>query len=382
MIAPWILYTIAVSSLLAGAALVLERIARLMRWPTRGIWLATVLGSVLLPALADGFAHPAPSQLGTGAASGTTGPHISFDALLLVLWVIASLVMMIRLVVTTRRLRRHRRNWRSGQVDGTPVLLTREIGPALVGLMHPRPVVPAWTLELDAREQRLILLHETEHARASDPWLSVAGVVSTILTPWNPALWWSVRRLRLAVEMDCDTRVLRSGVDARSYASLLLAVGERAARTQFAWEIALAGSQSLLERRILAMTAPSSPRRPRLAIAGLGVAAILTLLLACEAPVPDQVLPGPAASTREPPAQRQLGAEVPTTVVVNGVPTTQMKLIYRIYRVDPGQGEHANAERKAQPGDTGAIMLPGDRVYLYYTTNNAARGRDHTPERP
>lgn len=48
--------------------------------------------------------------------------------------------------------------------------------------------------------------------------------------PWNPALWWIVRRLRLAIETDCDRRVLHAGTDVHAYGVLLLNAAARYAR--------------------------------------------------------------------------------------------------------------------------------------------------------
>jgi hypothetical protein len=114
-----------------------------------------------------------------------------------------------------------------------------------------------------------------------------------VVMPWNPALWWATLRLRLAVEMDCDRRLLRRGVDPRRYATLLLAVGEHKSTTPFAWATALGDSTSSLEKRVIAMLSPVHPRHPRLAVAALTAAAIAIALIACASPVPDSIMPPP-----------------------------------------------------------------------------------------
>ena len=35
--------------------------------------------------------------------------------------------------------------------------------------------------------------------------------MAVVLMPWNLPLWWQWRRLRFAIEVDCDARVLASG---------------------------------------------------------------------------------------------------------------------------------------------------------------------------
>ncbi len=75
--------------------------------------------------------------------------------------------------------------------------------------------------------QSLILEHERQHMLARDPLLLRAGILLVMLVPWNLPLWWQLRRLRLAIELDCDARVLGSGADAIRYAEVLLGVVRR-----------------------------------------------------------------------------------------------------------------------------------------------------------
>jgi hypothetical protein len=140
----------------------------------------------------------------------------------------------------------------------------------------------------------LVLAHEGEHLRAGDPRLLLAAILMLVACPWNPALWWQWCRLRQAVEVDCDLRVLRRGLDRHRYTCLLVAVAERGTAHRLALA-SLAESRSLLERRIEVMVAPPSRRWPaRAALA----AAIATLLVtaACrmDRPTLDLTAPAPA----------------------------------------------------------------------------------------
>jgi hypothetical protein len=157
-------------------------------------------------------------------------------------------------------------------------------------------VFPFWTLTLDDRQRRLMLAHEEEHVRARDPWLLAAAGFALVAVPWNVAAWWLVRRLRLAVEMDCDARVLGRGRDVASYGALLLAVGGRASR-RLIGAAALGEPASFLEQRIRSMTA-AVPHRYLRQAAGLVAIAAGALVLACEAPrpvAPQESLGGRAA---------------------------------------------------------------------------------------
>ena len=50
--------------------------------------------------------------------------------------------------------------------------------------------------------------HVLEASHGRDPLVLHAAALLALVTPWNLALWWLNRRLRLAVELDCDARVL------------------------------------------------------------------------------------------------------------------------------------------------------------------------------
>jgi hypothetical protein len=91
--------------------------------------------------------------------------------------------------------------------------------------------------------------------------------------PWNLPLWWQLRRLRFAVEIDCDARVLQRGYDVSRYGETLIAVGERQSAT-VAMMAAMAEQGSLLEQRIRNMVRKKTryARTTAVALACLGIA--------------------------------------------------------------------------------------------------------------
>jgi TonB-dependent SusC/RagA subfamily outer membrane receptor len=175
--------------------------------------------------------------------------------------------------------------WKTQRVGEEEVLVSEEMGPAVLGLIRPRIVLPVWALELGQEKLEMILLHEREHQRARDPALLTLGLLLAAITPWNPGLWWMTRRLHLAVEGDCDGRVLARGVPPKSYGSLLLEVAS-GARGLSALAPALAeGGLTFLERRLLMIR--STVRKHRFGVAALAALASGGLLaLACETPTP------------------------------------------------------------------------------------------------
>jgi hypothetical protein len=129
-----------------------------------------------------------------------------------------------------------------------------------------------------------MLDHELEHLSAGDPKLLLFAGVMLVLFPWNAALWLMTRRLRLAIEIDCDSRVVRGSDAADEYGLFLVAVGERRAHGLFL-AASLAERRSSLERRIYAMTS-LRPRYPILASLPFAALALGATVLAAQTPTP------------------------------------------------------------------------------------------------
>jgi hypothetical protein len=209
---------------------------------------------------------------------------------LVVGWGAASVALTLLLLGVSLAQRRASRRWPTQCLDGTRVLVAPDVGPLVSGLWRLQIVLPRWALERSSAEQRMMLTHEEEHRRARDPNLLLLGVLATVLVPWNVALWWQLRRLRLAIETDCDRRVLDAGADVHGYGSLLLDVGSRSVRQFVLAGAAFSETPSLLERRIEVMTAPA-PRHPVARAFALGTVAAGALALACAAPRPAAIRP-------------------------------------------------------------------------------------------
>ena len=332
MIALWLLYALAIGLLASLAAAALERLLRLWRLPLRGVWAAAVLVTLLAPLVVrlapapaagvvvgpvtavglDPAAADAPAVLGPldrllaardallRAADGLARRLAPLDRPLLAAWAAASALLLLALGRSMVQLRRRRRRWERRVVDGHEVLVAPDTGPAVVGGGPIRVVLPGWALELDRPLRAMVLRHETEHLRAGDPQLLLAGVLALAATPWNAALWWQLGRLRLAVELDCDRRVLAAHGDVERYGLLLMAVGQRAGGLLRLATPALSERTRDLERRITAMTTRPPRRRLHQAVALAAVVALGTAA-ACMVPSPNQV----AGPTNAPAPQAQ-----------------------------------------------------------------------------
>lgn len=303
MIAAWMLYCVVIGMALTVVGVALERGLHLAGRPTRWAWVAALAGCFAIPAAAwlqpDAFTTvtiPIPPvavtqvtnvvapRLAEAARPARTLALGDLDGALRWGWGVSSVVLLCVFGAAALRLAVLRRSWRATRVDGRPVLVSGNVGPAVTGLWRPKVIVPGWALALGEPQRRLMLSHEEEHVRAGDPWLLAFGAAALVLMPWNPALWWQVRRLRLAVEIDCDARVLARGGTPPEYGELLLQVGRR--RTHLAVAgLALGEPVSFLEHRIRRMaTALPRWRWPRVA-AALTIAAG-TIVGALEAPRP------------------------------------------------------------------------------------------------
>jgi hypothetical protein len=116
-------------------------------------------------------------------------------------------------------------------------------------------------------------------------------------------------RLRLAVELDCDARVLRAGTTPHIYGNLLIDVAALHAGHR-APAIALLDPPSNLQRRLNAMR-PQSIRFTGLRLTAAGIVALGALIVACQAELPtDSQVTQMDAASMERVATRHLGDSV------------------------------------------------------------------------
>lgn len=201
-------------------------------------------------------------------------------------WTLLSLLMVTWLTAGIFHWRRAQRLWRRTTLDGVEVDVSPFTGPAVLGFLTHRIVVPAWATTMDPEHRQLVLAHECEHIKARDPERLLIAIAALALMPWNLGLWWCAARLRRAIELDCDSRVLRRFPNARAYGHVLLDVAARGRNTGLIAipMVGLLHPASQLELRLRAMT---RTRRAgyRSALAG-GLAAMLAVSAAFTAPVP------------------------------------------------------------------------------------------------
>lgn len=301
MIAAWMLYAIVVGALIGAAAVAGERVASALKVPSRFVWVGAFIVAIVWPALSVLRARDSgvgitrtmlPFVVTVQRASALAVTSIGrswiavLDATLLIVWGVATALLLLRMLRALRDLERRRVHWRTERLDDMPVRISPDVGPAVVGLRRMEIVLPDWTLALDHPLRAMVLRHEAEHREARDPYVLRAASLALALMPWNLALWWQARRLRLAIELDCDTRVLRAHPRPERYGLLLLAVAQRRGAANMLSAVTLAEPTSHLERRIIAMR--NTPVRfPRLRVLGFAAAAVTAVVVACSVGGPD-----------------------------------------------------------------------------------------------
>jgi TonB family protein len=293
----WMLYCVLIAAMLAAGAAAWEGAARWSGRPARWGWLAALMGSVTLPWLLRlvperGWVETIPAaatmlrmEALTPGSAAPAGAVWSAQEMGLALWLGISVLMLAYVAVLLLRLARARQRWRVTELDGDAVLMTADVGPAVVGLRRAVVVLPSWVTELDAELRSLLLRHERAHVQAGDPRLLLTSLVLLAVMPWNPVVWLLALRLRNAIELDCDARVLSAGADPRRYGSLLLEVGRR--RSSHALVMAtFAEPRVFLEERIRRIAKWPLQRSPaRAALLTTTAVLLVAVALSCADPL-------------------------------------------------------------------------------------------------
>jgi len=89
------------------------------------------------------------------------------------------------------------------------VITTSGTGPAVVGLLHPRIVLPAALIaERCPRELEPILAHELIHVRRGDLWIGALQLIAQATWWFHPLIWAGNRWMNRDAERCCDESVI------------------------------------------------------------------------------------------------------------------------------------------------------------------------------
>jgi TonB family protein len=164
----------------------------------------------------------------SAAAAGSTAlvnakPAFNPVHAFLIAWLLGGLWMLIRLVQQQRGFLR-RLGPLQRRADGSYLASSTRIGPAVVGALRPRIVLPAdFEQRYDERQRALVLAHERCHLRRGDLQVNLLASALRCVFWFNPLVHLAAARLRVDQELACDAAVLRDHPDAgRDYATALL----------------------------------------------------------------------------------------------------------------------------------------------------------------
>ncbi len=195
--------------------------------------------------------------------AGNDDHYISL--VLLSLWLLGVLGMAARLVLQQRRFR-YSLGRLQQRPDGSYISEFSTCGPALVGALRPRIVLPAdFEIRYDTDQQSLILAHERCHLRRGDAQFTLLACAIRCVFWFNPLVHLAWTRFRFDQELSCDAEVLRDRPDARRrYAEAMLStqLADPGLPAGCTWQ-----SSHPLKRRIAMLYFPR-PHRVRL-LAGM-----------------------------------------------------------------------------------------------------------------
>ena len=161
-------------------------------------------------------------------------------------------------------------------------LVSDAIGPAVVGVITPRIVVPTdFSARYNELERTLVLEHERAHIRAGDVQVSALAAFLQCVLWFNPLAYIARRALRVDQELACDERVMaRFGGARRAYGEAMLKaqLSAHALPLGCAWP---ALGERALKQRIAMLGRPSV--RPARRMLGGVLCASITVAIATAA---------------------------------------------------------------------------------------------------
>jgi beta-lactamase regulating signal transducer with metallopeptidase domain len=347
----WMLYATMASMLIGAAALALEGAMHGMRRPGRFVWTGAMVLSagwpVLMLVLSRAETPDVPvsairSSLSDGvftvsntvALASQRALNVSIETIVLTIWGVLSALLVARVIHAFHTNALRSRGWRFATVDGIRVRTSKDLGPAVVGIADMEVVLPEWVLSFDRNLLDLVLAHEQEHRDARDPMLLFGAAVLVCLMPWNIALIWQARRLRSAMEVDCDARVLRRYPDTERYGLLLLAIAQRRSAVSPLLVATMSEPAANLSRRFAAMKDNQISPLRLATLCVFGVTAIVAAGAIDSPTLSAEELPSTAAYTERFRATPNDTTELTRYIVrgTNGAPDLQ--LIFRAQKFD------------------------------------------------
>lgn len=249
------------------------------------------------------------SRSASDAASTTdAAPRAPIDwkALALMLSAAISLLLMIRIAASHRRLSRLLAAAEPAGSDWTTLVdaLRPERGirravavrvtdavnvPAIVGVFRPTLILPADADAWDASLRRAVVLHELAHVARWDALAQLAGQLACAIYWFNPLAWHGARRAAALRERASDDEVIRAGMPGPAYAERLLDLVRGAGAADRHLATVSMARPSRMRERVMAILDPVARREGvtmRKAAAVFIVSSCAVAAIAAAAPEP------------------------------------------------------------------------------------------------
>lgn len=200
-----------------------------------------------------------------GPGSGLRSMLPLVPLLPLLVWVVGSLILLVRMAAAFAGVRRLARAARP--LLDAPLLIrahgtAAELGvdrplrllegdaavmPITFGIVHPTLLLPSSARQWTRARQDAVLRHELEHVRRHDSLSQLIAELGCALYWFNPLMWYAAKRMCVEREHACDDAVLAGGSRASDYATELLDIARtlRSPRATEVAAIAMAGPSHL-----------------------------------------------------------------------------------------------------------------------------------------
>lgn len=230
--------------------------------------------------------------------------------------------------------------------DGLHQASSTAAGPAVLGLLRPRIILPAdFETRYSADEQALIISHERSHLRRGDLYANAIATALRCIYWFNPLLHYAAARLRHDHELASDAEVLREYPQARRrYADTLLNV-----------QLAVPGlpvgclwqSSHPLKDRIMQMKQPLPSRSRHLAGMALAVLALSASAFAAWATQPASTASAAGDNQQEPTYRALKPPKYPQSAAESKL---EGKVVLRVVVGSDGLPRDVAVEHASTPG--------------------------------
>ena len=223
-------------------------------------------------------------------------------SVLALLWIVGSLVVLLRLAIGTWRVGRLAKNgervadgeWLSlsqrlanGLGIARPLTLLRGDSlavPVTWGVVYPAVLLPPDSDEWPEARRRFVLVHEMAHVKRFDALTQLLAQMTIAILWFDPLIWVAAHRMRVEREHACDDYVLRDGTTPSLYAGELLemvqSIGSpRHEHAAPAFAALAMARRSEFEGRMLAILDPKLERHTLGRRSAMAAAAMVTLLI-------------------------------------------------------------------------------------------------------